>query len=108
MTNKDFMDTVVNPRLNHCKSLLNSKNEEYAKDDDRFHNFKKTGIVRNISPIDALNGMFNKHLISLIDILDNAVKGILPTQKILDEKISDNINYLLLFEGLVTEERRKK
>jgi hypothetical protein len=108
MTNEEFMWKIVHPRLKHCIDLLDNKNEEYAKDDDRFHNFKKTGIVRNIFPIAALDGMFNKHLISLIDMLDNAAHGILPTQKLIDDKISDVINYLLLFEGLVKEETKDK
>jgi len=107
MTDQEFMDKIVHPRLKHCADLLESKKAEYGKLYDRFHNFKRTGIIRGITPIDALSGMFNKHLVSLIDILDNAAEGILPTQKLIDDKISDVINYLLLFEGLVIDEKGK-
>jgi len=107
MTDQEFMDKIVHPRLKHCADLLESKNVEYGNDEDRFHNFKRTGIIRNVTPIHALSGMFNKHLVSLIDMLDHAAEGILPTETLIDDKISDVINYLLLFEGLVIDEKGK-
>ena len=44
-----------------------------------------------------------KHRVSLMDIVDDLEKGILPSQKTLDDKMDDLHNYLLLLEGLIVE-----
>ena len=106
MKTEDFIQNIVQPRLELCKELLGgSKDKEYSRNGDKFHNFKRTAELRKISTISAWDGMQNKHLTSLLDIIDDAKKGILPTQKTLDDKITDMINYLLLLEGIITEKR---
>jgi hypothetical protein len=105
MKTKDFLEKVVEPRLAYCKEILCvTKDAEYTKDNDKFYNFKRTAEVRRINKYQALDGMYNKHLISMIDIIDEAKKGCLPSKELLREKITDNINYLLLFEGMVDED----
>jgi hypothetical protein len=109
MTTKDFITFVVKPRLDDCINLLEGeKDVEYSRNNDKFYNFKRTGQIRNISTITALDGMFNKHLVSVIDMIDDAKAGILPSQKLINDKITDTINYLLLFEGIVNEEKSEK
>lgn len=109
MTTKDFIDYVVKPRLDTCIDLLaGEKDIEYSRNNDKFYNFKRVGQIRNISTIAALDGMFNKHLISVIDMIDDAKAGILPSQKLINDKVTDTINYLLLFEGITNEEKAEK
>jgi hypothetical protein len=104
MKTETFMKKVVAPRLRQCCFLLeNIKNKEYSRNNDKLHNFKRTAHIRDISIIEAWDGMFNKHLTSILDMIDDARKGVLPTEQLMNDKITDGINYLLLFEGIVKE-----
>lgn len=99
-----FIKSIVQPRFELCLNLMcGSKDKEYSRNGDKFHNFKIAAAMDGITPERALRGMWLKHLISIKDIIDDLDIGILPDQKILDEKITDNINYLLLLEGLIKE-----
>lgn len=98
---------MVTKRLAHCITLLDAKNKEYASDDDKLANFKEAGALKGETPEKALWGMWCKHVISIKKIIDDLDRlRLVPTTKTLDEKISDNINYLLLLEALITERRR--
>lgn len=45
--------------------------------------------------------MRDKHEVSIMDIIDDIDRGILPHPKLIDEKIGDSINYLVLLEALL-------
>ena len=102
MTPERF-EQIVDARLAHCQKVLTAKGEEYSRDGDRLHNFKKAGRKLGETPEAALLGMNVKHTVSIDDIVTDLEAGELPTTKALDEKISDAINYLLLLEGLIVE-----
>lgn len=95
-------DKLVDRRISLIKTILHKKGNEYATNDDRFHNFNAAGKKRNQTPEQALMGMMAKHEVSVDDIVEWA--GISPeriTEKLIDEKIGDNIVYLILLEGLL-------
>lgn len=87
----------------HCTQLLLSKNEEYSRDGDRLHNFKRAGEKLGISPEEALLGMKVKHDVSIDDIVKDLAQDKLPTLGLLMEKIADEINYQYLLFGLIME-----
>ena len=102
MNHKKF-NWIVQQQLDNCKSLLITKGVEYqAGDTDVLHNFKIAGRVRGITPEQALLGMELKHYVSIMDIVNN-IETTLPTLEKLDEKITDEINYLLLLKALIIE-----
>lgn len=97
-------DWLVNRQCERIKNSLLVKGEEYrAGDKDVFHNFKRAGARRGITPEKALDGMLLKHEVSIGDIINNLDKGILPSKEMLDEKIKDIINYYILLENLIIE-----
>ena len=105
MTPKDF-ETVVEYTMYQCRRVLLEKNEEYARNGDRLHNFKKAAGRLKCLPEEALLGMMAKHETSIGDMVDD----LYPDSKVTpfdlrkwDEKIIDNINYLILLRGLVIE-----
>ena len=104
MNTKDF-DKIVAARMAWCNKTLCAKGDEYARDGDRLWNFKAAGRKRNCHPAEALAGMEVKHDVSVDDIIDGLAKGIVPPRELVAEKIGDSINYLLLLEGLIEEER---
>ena len=107
MNAKDF-DEIVAARMAWCNKTLCAKGEEYARDGDRLWNFKAAGRKRNQHPAQALAGMEVKHDVSVDDIIDGLARGIVPPKELVAEKIGDSINYLLLLEGLIEEERQRR
>ena len=98
MTEKEFQH-VLTTRLIKIKETLSSKAKEYATDNDKLHNFNVGARLTGQTRERVLWGFALKHYISFLDILDNLDKGKLPTEAMVDEKIGDLINYLVLVEA---------
>jgi len=92
---------LVNETLEQTSKVLVDKSVEYSIRADKLYNFKRAGKVQGVDPKEALLGMWTKHLVSIMD----AAKGVRVFDKeTLDEKIGDNINYLILLKALLVEE----
>lgn len=104
MNTEDF-NKVVATRVEKINAVLVKKAAEYSSDTDRLHNFKAAARMGNSNetPEQALWGMMRKHLVSVVDIVDNTSKWVFPTDELRDEKIGDSINYLVLLEALLIE-----
>lgn len=102
MTHEAF-NKIVKEQLKRCESVLIGKGEEYAPDKtvDRLAHFKKAAVLIEGTSKEALLGMLSKHLVSISDMVTDGKKY--PKERWL-EKISDNMNYLLLLLALVEEE----
>jgi len=104
MTEKDFnllVDYVTEERI---KGVMCAKSAEYARGDDKFHNFKRAAAVSGKSPLECLQGMRLKHEVSILDMLDDEAFGIHHSREKWEEKISDDINYQILALGLLYEQ----
>lgn len=89
---------IVEARVGKCLGTLTVKATEYTKG-DRLHNFKKAAEVLRTTKEKALLGFATKHLISVIDIVEDLERGVWVTGPVWDEKIGDLINYLLLLDA---------
>ena len=95
---------ITEQRIAAIRSLMVDKADEYSRGDERFHNFVAAARLDGDDPIVALWGMWRKHLVSIVDIInDFKSSGALPALKTLEEKSGDNIVYSLLFEAMVKE-----
>ena len=95
-------DNCVEDRLQKIRKTLLLKAKEYASNDNRFHNFDIAARFINSTPEQALQGMILKHIVSIFDLVEwTEVNESLITESIIDEKIGDAINYLILLEGLL-------
>jgi len=102
--NADQFNNVVNNRCHEIKRILTKKAGEYATDNDRFHNFHVAARIANTTPERALKGMMLKHEVSVADMIDwaeNCPEKL--TDEIIDEKVGDNIAYLILLEGMLKD-----
>ena len=97
---KIFLDTIKK-----CKKTLIAKGGEYSRNGDRLWNFKRAARFNNNTPIEALWGMALKHLVSIDDIIDKTKMNEFPSDEVLDEKIGDMINYLILAKAIIIEKR---
>ena len=89
--------------LDHCKEVLTAKHREYATDDD-FHNFNVAAELQNVTSLQALVGMMDKHVVSVHDMVTEHAEGREITLELWEEKICDNINYLLILWAMVNQE----
>jgi hypothetical protein len=113
--NGDDFDILLKRRIEKTRKVLVSKNAEYASDTDKLHNFKRAGDMNRCSPEKALIGMWTKHIISLLDIVDELEEkcgtnantfpafDMVSYMDKIDEKIGDAVNYLILLEALIKE-----
>jgi hypothetical protein len=106
MTRKQFVQDVVQRRVQLIKDVLQTKNEEYAGQDDVFKAFTEALPLSFHDTKQAVAWEFMvKHLQSIkLIIEERAKKGKIPDEKLLEEKIGDAINYLILIEGMFKEE----
>lgn len=99
MTQEKF-DAILENRIATMRTTLASKSKEYAKGSDKLYNFKRAAQIERTTPEKAWLGMWMKHIVSVIDIVE-APENI-PVA-LLEEKISDSINYLVLLEAMQKE-----
>lgn len=97
------LEVVVENTLDQVRDLLVVKGREYVRNEDPFHNFevgsRMTGLIRE----KVLDGFLLKHEISIADITNDIEQGKLPSVEKLDEKILDNIVYLLLKKAMILD-----
>ena len=97
----EFMDYMIEHKI---KGVMCRKSAEYARGGDKLYNFKRAGQMANISSIEALRGMKLKHDVSIDDMLNDIDKGVIFTQELWQEKLSDDINYLFLLWAILFEQ----
>lgn len=105
MTNEEF-ETIKNGCIAEINRVLGNKAREYSSKQDRLHNFNEAKKIMRCNTREyALLGMLNKHTVSVTDlILKYEKEGILPDENILEEKIGDSINYLILLKACFLED----
>lgn len=95
-------NNVLDNRLFKIQKVLKEKAKEYSSDNDRYHNFNLAARIADVTPERALFGMMLKHWTSVMDLIDWADDyNKMLTTELIDEKIGDTINYLILLEGLL-------
>ena len=101
MLHKDF-DILTRKRFDKCRKTLLIKANEYAGEEERLQNFKDGAVFTHTTPAQYTLALVTKHFMSLRDYIVLHDDDI--TQYIVDEKIGDIINYMLLLEAVLTEE----
>jgi len=97
----EFMDFVIEK---HIKGVMCKKSAEYARGEDKLHNFKKASQMRGLPPEECLRGMKLKHDVSIDDMLDDLINPDKEySQELWQEKLHDEINYLFLLWALLYE-----
>jgi hypothetical protein len=102
-------DLTINNRLDYVKDLLITKSKEYVRGNSKFHNFDRASALTGECREKVLWGFLLKHIISIQDMINdmNSNKDFIPDKKIVSEKITDNILYLLLLEASINDKRNK-
>jgi len=83
--------------------VLGVKAAEYGRNDDRLHNFKRGAAMLRETPEAHCVQLLSKHVISILDMVDDLAAAKCANMNQWEEKIGDAINYLILLEALVAE-----
>lgn len=102
MTHEKFKKLYYDT-INLSEDIMLAKSNEYTPESDALHNFKQAAELQGVKPITALMGMKAKHDISLYDMVRDTENGKTFGIAKWDEKIIDNINYLILLRALLCE-----
>lgn len=102
MNYKEFNE-ILKSRMEKTVDVLDTKANEYARNEDRLSNFKRAAAMLQVIPARALVGAWSKHITSILDMVDDWQKGKQAPVPVWEEKIGDAINYLILLEALVKE-----
>lgn len=100
-------NALLQQRLVKSEAVLGSKAGEYASKTDRLHNFKVAARIAGCSPEKALWMMLLKHIVSVQDMVEASDQfAAHHSPEMIDEKLGDIINYMILLEGLMKERLR--
>lgn len=102
--NRDKFNRIVDARCESIKQTLTKKGAEYSTDNNVFHNFDESvGISFAKSPEMVAWEYMTKHLQSIRDLVELTQHGYMgyPSETLVNEKIGDAINYLVLIEGML-------
>lgn len=94
-------DELLQRRLKLIGEVLGVKAREYASAEDRLHNFTRSSAITGESRGQVCIGFFLKHLTSILDMVDANAKSVSHPESVIDEKIGDAINYLILLEAIL-------
>ncbi len=103
MQTEEFND-IIGERISKSLAVLVKKAGEYAQNDDRLHNFRAAQGLTGKSMRQTLGGMMLKHTVSIYDMINSDQDY---PNAVWDEKLGDHINYLLLLEAVVAEEKKE-
>lgn len=94
----DEFELILTRRLEQTRGVLGTKAREHATGGDRLHNFKRSAAILGCSPAQACVGFLTKHLTSILDMV---AAGTPHPEAVIDEKIGDAVNYLILLEAIL-------
>lgn len=105
ITDKKEFDNIIDAQLVNCRDILNEKFKEYQSGDDMLSNFNNIANMLDIEPITAWMGLWAKHVESIITLIQ---RGKNWPDSHWNEKITDCINYLLLLQCILRQQKNVK
>ena len=103
MTENRF-EQVVDETLNQIREILLVKGAEYRRNQDPFHNFNQGAIKSQQHSLKVLDGFLLKHEISISDICNDIIYyDKKPKIEIVNEKLGDNLIYLLIKKAMLID-----
>lgn len=91
-------DKLVGQRIGKILKTLENKSDEYTRNGDSLHNFNRGSEMLGQSRERYLMSLAMKHITSIMDIIDDIDNGIHHLDEVIEEKLGDAINYMILLE----------
>jgi hypothetical protein len=99
-------DEILHARITSIQATLTTKAKEYSSNKDRLYVFNRAAEIAETTPAKALLGMMLKHWVSVLDLIedeDYVLQDLNAYEALINEKIGDSINYLILLEAILKE-----
>jgi len=87
-----------------CREMIACKAAHYTEDNDRLHNFAAARNLQGNTLLQAIAGMMAKHTVSVYDLIRKNANGESVSRDMWEEKIVDNINYLIILWAAINHE----
>lgn len=100
-------EKAINDYLHIIKANLIDKAIEYAPGADRLANFNKGSNITGEIREKVLFGFALKHLVSIMDMIEDIEKGELPTNIKASEKIGDLGTYMAILYACIQDRLNK-
>ncbi len=105
MINSDDLNNIMTETFNKCSNLLNKKSEEYNKKiNNRLDCFTQGAGLTGEHPAKIVTEFMLKHVISIYQMINSIYEYDMSKW---DEKIIDNINYLILLRAALIDSYSK-
>lgn len=101
MHNNQFTEVTLG-LLDECKELLIRKGEDYSTNEDRLDSFKSAEQFTSLTQWQCWEALFFKHIQSLRTYFRSGRKQL---NEDIHHRIRDSINYLILLEAMIVEEK---
>ncbi len=102
--NTETYNKLLDEMLDRTREVMGSKSAEYVRGDDKLHNFRRAAEIMRCSETEAWQGMWMKHVVSILDQLDDLKDGKSHPLALWQEKLGDARNYLFLLEAILTDD----
>jgi len=101
----DKFNQIVDLRAKHIREVLKAKASEYATDSDRLHNFRIGAEINQCTELEFLLALVTKHFVAFRDFVKHDAQG-QPIEYVQwEEKLGDVINYMILADALIREQK---
>jgi hypothetical protein len=100
MTQEEFK-VIFDEIIKELHRKNDVKGNEYARNNDRFHNFRHGALLTNLTLPKYLMSLRSKHEVSIIDMVDDIDRNVFHQVSLWKEKITDSIMYLILLYAYV-------
>lgn len=91
-------DEFLDERMSLIQMSLGQKAREYTRGDDRLYNFNKGAVITGQTRERYMLNLTMKHIVSVMDMVDDLDKGAYIPNAYAEEKLGDIINYMILLE----------
>ena len=104
---QEQFEKAINAYLFIIKTNLINKGKQYATDADMLANFNKGSNITGEIREKVLFGYALKHLVSVIDMVDEIERGEIPTENKVIEKLGDLGAYMALLYACIQDRNNK-
>jgi len=95
------LETIADTLFANCKEVLVRKNDEYTINKDVLHNVYQAASLQGLTLTQLVTALMSKHTVAIFNMVTSKNAF---SEEVWDEKIIDQINYLILLKIALEED----
>lgn len=101
-TEGDNFETFARKLVDDCLNIMVGKSHDYAKDSDRYSNFRSAAITANTTPEQAILTLIGIKSARLCELTTSGKKA---KNEAVEDTIQDLINYTIILAGFLNNKQ---